>query len=204
MKGGRVMKWVIAILLVLLLAGCVNTQTKSSEASNSLPATSISTMELPPYLGLVELEFDYRLNDEAAPFVIWVEDDEGNFIKTIFITNDCLQDIEGTKQRFPHWSAQISAKQKPEDFQELSSAEPKNGRLTYVWDTTNETDRSVQEGTYHMMLEGLVSGKNVFYHAEVPVHLSKEVDGLTATDSQNIYEQSHFTNFYVHYHPFEE
>lgn len=197
-------KWLFALLAVLFLTGCSNTQTKSSETSDSLPATNISTMELPPYLGLVELEFDYLLTDEAAPFVIWVEDAEGKFIKTIFITSDCLKDIEGTKQRFPHWSAQFSAKQQPEDFQELSSAAPKNGRLTYVWDTSNNEDRSVKEGTYHMMLEGLVGEKIVFYHAEIPVHLSKEIDGLTAADSQNIYEQSHFTNFYVHYHPFEE
>jgi hypothetical protein len=146
----------ISILSVLILA-CTNAQQRTSQSG--LPAAA-------------EVSFSFtRLGGSASnQFAVWVEDSQGQYIKTLYATRYTA--AGGWKRRetsIPVWvrksglsnltNAQTNA---------LTGATPRTGALTYTWDGTDSGGTAVPEGDYFLILEGTLRWENqVLYRAPI-------------------------------------
>jgi len=151
-------RYLFIFLLLITALACSGAQDKSPQAA-------------------AELTFSYtRLSGTASnQFAVWVEDSQGQFIKTLYATKYTANG--GWKHReasIPVWvkksglanltNAQIDA---------ITGATPKTGMLTYTWDGTDSSGKAVPTGNYVLFLEGTLRWENqVLYRA--PISLGKE------------------------------
>jgi len=93
---------------------------------------------------------------------VWVEDDGGNYIKSLFTTKFGAEG--GFKKRpdtLPEWVEKSSWENAtPEEVDAVSGATPQSGTISVVWDLTDRTGKPVSVGTYVYKIEGIISWKN--------------------------------------------
>jgi hypothetical protein len=156
-------KHLFILLLLFTILACTVAQDKTAQTGSQAAA---------------ELSFTYtRLSGSASnQFAVWVEDEQGKFIKTLYATKYTASG--GWKRRetsIPVWvkksglanltSAQVDA---------ITGATPKTGTLVYTWDGTDSSGKAVSTGNYVLFLEGTLRWENqVLYRA--PISLGKEI-----------------------------
>jgi hypothetical protein len=152
-------KYLFILLLLVTIFACTGAQEKTAKAA-------------------AELSFTYtRLSGSASnQFAVWVEDEQGKFIKTLYATKYTA--AGGWKRRetsIPVWvkksglanltGAQVDA---------ITGATPKTGTLVYTWDGADSSGKAVSTGNYVLFLEGTLRWENqVLYRA--PISLGKEI-----------------------------
>lgn len=191
------------IILVSSLCGCVNDRDKTTEES---PAEDISaivadtatenTADKPEseaseedrqienehhdsIISGVSIEFDYtRMSGQASnQIALWVEDEEGSLIKTLFAT-DFTAIRRGYRNREDALRAWVLAA-RPESLSDveldaISSATPASGKQHFDWDLTDMDGHRVPVGKYSIKLEGtLYWSSNVLYTVWVDVGSSE-------------------------------
>ena len=98
---------------------------------------------------------------------IWVEDSNGNLVRTVFVTNFTAQ-RRGYRNREDALSAWVKATN-PESMSDseidaVSGATPSSGTLSYSWDMTDNYGERVPDGVYTIKTEGtLFWSSNVLY-----------------------------------------
>jgi len=154
----------IALLCVALLglSGCAATQEETSGENAARPGENFTG---PGELtGEVTITFDYEKQSGHASnqFAVWVEDIDGNYIKTLYVTR---------------WTANGGYKSRPDSISlwversgldswtkiavdAVSGATPKSGTLSYNWDLTDTTGEIVPEGQYKFFVLGTLRWKN--------------------------------------------
>ena len=121
----------------------------------------------------VEVDFDYKAMSGFASnqFALWVENDNGDVVKTLFVT-----DFTGVKrgykkrdQSLNHWVAVAKPDKMPDaEIDAISSATPKSGTQHFTWDLTDNQGKKVPAGKYFIKLEAtLFAGSNVVYTGTV-------------------------------------
>lgn len=107
----------------------------------------------------VEISFDFeRMSTHASnQLAIWVENADGELIKTVFVTNfaSARRGYRSRDMAISHWVGAAN----PEGMSDgqidaISSATPSAGRLTYFWDLTDQNGDRVPDGVYTVYLEG--------------------------------------------------
>jgi hypothetical protein len=171
----RCLLFIVCSLLVFALAGC-----GSSEPP--LAATR-------PDGSVVEISFDYERQSGMATnqFVIWVEDMDGNYVKTVCGTNFAARGgYESRPEAVPVWVEKSNAAaMSNEQIDAISGATPQTGTQTYYWDLTDDSGKPVDAGEYIITVEGNLRWKNrVVYVGIIEV-------GGGATQSEAIGEISH-------------
>ncbi len=121
----------------------------------------------------VQIRFDYNHMATIASnqFALWVEDNDGNLIKTIYVTGftGTRRGYRNREMSLPHWVKSAD----PENMTDVamdavSGATPKQGTLTYIWDLTDDRNNRVSNGVYHIFLEAsLYWESNILISAEV-------------------------------------
>jgi len=161
---------IILILLsasMLLLLGC------GAPASASTPTREDD---------IVAVTFDYQKQSGYASnqFAVWVEDADGNLVKTLFVTKFTVNGgYEKRPDAIPVWVEQSGIAQGTAQ-DAVSGATPKSGSLRYVWDLTDQNGERVPDGTYTYNVEGTLRWKNhVLFTGEIT--LNGEVATGTAT-----------------------
>jgi hypothetical protein len=95
-------------------------------------------------------------------FAVWIEDSNGNFIKTLYATKFTAQG--GWKKRdqsIPQWVKQSGlAKMGKAQIDALTGSTPKSGALRYVWDGKNQNGTAVPAGEYKVFVEASLRGEN--------------------------------------------
>jgi rhodanese-related sulfurtransferase len=117
----------------------------------------------------VSIDFDYmRMSGKASnQFAVWIEDMDGNVIKTIHAT-DFTAVKRGYRNREDTLSHWVKAAE-PEDMDEteidaVSGATPQSGHQHFEWDLTDDEGQRVSDGQYSVKLEGtLFWSSNVVY-----------------------------------------
>lgn len=149
---------VIATAIILLFTvGCGQIAFSASET----PTTDI-----------VAITFDFKKQSGYASnqFAIWVEDQDGNLLKTLYATRFTAKG--GYAERpdaIPVWVSR-SGVSNMKDADAISGATPKSGALSYFWDLTDADGMRVQDGTYHYFVEGTLRWKNhVLYSGEITI-----------------------------------
>ncbi len=120
----------------------------------------------------VTVTFDFQKQDGYATnqFAVWVEDENGAFVKTLFATRFTAEG--GYVERpasLPIWVERADAAN-AKDLDAVTGATPNSGSLSYVWDLTDESGARVADGTYRFFVEGTLRYENqVLYSGEIAI-----------------------------------
>jgi len=147
----------IVFLMVLVLINCTNTK---------------GTAHQTDVIAVAEVAFTFTRQSGHASnqYAIWIEDTQGRHIKTINVTRFTANG--GWSRRpdsIPIWVKQSGvADMTREQIDVISSATPRTGLLTYVWDGKNSIGIPVPDGMYYLILEGTLRWQNqVIYRAPI-------------------------------------
>ncbi len=123
----------------------------------------------------VEVSFDFKRKGGTGTnqYAIWIEDADGKFIKTLFVTG--FTTVRGgwryREENLHRWiEASNVAKMPRKKMDAISGATAGNRRVVKYWDLTDEDGDPVPEGDYTVYLEGTLRRENqVLYRAQVYV-----------------------------------
>ena len=106
-------------------------------------------------------------------YAVWIEDEAGRYVRTLFVT-DYTARRQGWKvrqQSLMNWVKTADVKNMPqEDIDALSSATPKAGKLSVVWDMKDAAGKAVVAGVYVYRVEGcLLMENNVLWTGKIRV-----------------------------------
>ena len=123
----------------------------------------------------VQINFDYTKRDgfSSNQIAIWLEDANGNYIKTIYIT-DFTGRKSGWKKRnqsLSNWQKKSNAiKMSQADIDAVSKATPKQGNVNIVWDCKDNNGKLIKDGNYKIVVEATIyQDNNVLYTAEINI-----------------------------------
>jgi len=178
----------ISMIMLVILAGCadVNSKTETTSETGMGDVASEAKVEKEPaeesasddqheektkektIVG-VSIDFDYiRMSGMASnQFAVWIEDSDGNVIKTIYAT-DFTAGRRGYKNRedtLSHWVKAAEPEEMDEsEIDAVSGATPQSGHQHFEWDLTDDEGQRVSDGQYYVKLEGtLFWSSNVVY-----------------------------------------
>ena len=122
----------------------------------------------------VQIIFEFSRQSMIASnqFAVWIEDMDGNIIKTVFVTNFTGEGgYNIRKNSLPIWVK----KAKPETMDEekidaITGATPKSDTLTYIWDCTDLSGKPVSAGEYRFFVEGTLQWEDsVLFTGMIPI-----------------------------------
>ena len=123
----------------------------------------------------VEVDFEYNAMSGFASnqFALWVENESGDVVKTIFVTDftGAKRGYKKREQSLNNWVAAAKpAQMSDSDLDAISYATPKSGAQHFTWDLTDSQGKIVPAGKYFIKLEGtLFQGSNVVYTGAVDI-----------------------------------
>lgn len=154
---------------------------KTTETSNESVITdekktqldeTLEETELDP-IKSVDISYEYQKMSTHASnqMAVWVEDESGDVIRTIMVTN-FVAGRRGYRERedaLSSWVAAVDPDGMSDDeIDAITSATPSAGQLSYSWDLTDNDGNRVPDGTYFIKMEGTQFWEsNVLYIAEV-------------------------------------
>ena len=123
----------------------------------------------------VQINFDYTKRDgfSSNQIAIWLEDENGNYIKTIYIT-DFTGRKSGWKKRnqsLSNWQKKANAiKMSQSEIDAVSKATPKQGNVNIIWDCKDNNGKLIKDGNYKIVVEATIyQDNNVLYTAEINI-----------------------------------
>ncbi|WP_083615767.1 DUF2271 domain-containing protein [Megasphaera cerevisiae] len=177
--------WKITFVAVLIgigmaMAGC------GSQASEKTAAPAAVGEKTPVRSeGTVDISFLYTAQNGIASnqFAVWIEDSEGKYIKTLYVTQ-----FAGTggyaKQQdaIPMWVAKSQVREgKTAEIDAAAGATPLPGDQKFVWDCTGKDGQPVPQGEYMYVVEGSLRWKNhVVYSGTIQVGSTPNASKATA------------------------
>lgn len=168
------MRRVILVLSVLLIALMLVTGCAAPvEAQRDSDIVSVS------------FSFEKQQGYASNQFSVWVEDMDGNLVKTLYVTKFAAKGgFEQRPDAIPVWVERAGIAQGGE-VDAVTGATPKTGNVNFVWDLTDESGARVADGTYRYFVEGTLRWKNhVLFTGEITL------DG-SATTSEAIAEYTY-------------
>lgn len=145
------------VLLALITCLCLSLSFAASEEAS----------------GCVEITFNFTRMPTIASnqFAVWVENQDGNAVRTIFITDFTAlrRGYEKREMSLPDWSAAAnSSEMTDEQLDAVSGATPATGKLQYLWDFKDDLGNPVPSGAYQLKVEGsLYWESNILYSAQI-------------------------------------
>lgn len=132
-------------------------------------------------IATVTFDFEKQKGYASNQFAVWVEDLDGNLIKTLYVTKFTANGgFEKRPDAVPVWVAR-SGIAKGDQADAISGATPKSGNISFVWDLTDESCARVADGTYKFFVEGTLRWKNrVLYTGEIALDGSAAASKATA------------------------
>ena len=121
----------------------------------------------------VEVDFDYNAMNGFASnqFALWVENENGDVVKTIFVTDftGAKRGYKKREQSLNNWVAAAKpAEMSDSALDAISGATPKSGAQHFTWDLTDNQGKKVPAGKYFIKLEAtLFQDSNVVYTGAV-------------------------------------
>ncbi len=108
--------------------------------------------------GEVKITFHFFRQSIIASnqFAVWIEDQHGKIIKTLFVTRFTGEGgYTFRKNTIPIWVKKAEpAGMNDADIDAITGATPQAGILTYVWDCTDRLGQPVPAGEYRFFVEG--------------------------------------------------
>ena len=141
----------------------------------------------------VKISFFLHLQPRMASnqIAVWIEDKDGNYIKTVFATSYTAQG--GYQKRplsLPHWRDASDWEKVSQHYVDaVSGATPLSGNHTIVWDCTDDQGMLVPPGTYLYKVEGNIFWENmVIWSGEISIGAAR---GSSEAEPEYIPERAH-------------
>jgi len=148
---------VIVILTFSVLTGVSAAQSAAHSSTAALEVTFAFT----------------RQNGHSNQFALWIEDTEGKYLKTLYITRWTANGGYRRTSSIPEWVKKSEpSKMIKSQIDAISGATPKTGKLTFTWDRTDDSGATLPAGDYVLVIEGTLRLKNQVY-CKVPVTVGK-------------------------------
>jgi hypothetical protein len=139
---------------------------------------------------VISFDFDKQSGRASNQFAVWVEDEGGKLVKTLYATRFTAKG--GYKNRpdsIPLWVEKSGlASMNQSEIDVISGATPQAGTLYYVWDLTDKDANKVAPGKYRFFVEGSTRWKNRVLYAGV-ITIGGGQDTVSAT-AQFFFEAS--------------
>jgi len=116
----------------------------------------------------VNFNFARQRGFSSNQFAVWIEDAQGRFVKTLYITRfTAAGGWQKREQSLPQWVRQANpAGMNKTQIDAITGPTPQSGPLHYYWDGTDSTGRTVSIGEYRVIVEGTLRNENrVLYTA---------------------------------------
>ena len=133
---------------IALPYSCTNAQADSKLHQNQEPSISSPSLIL---------SFDFKRGGIASSqYAVWIEDTQGKLIRTLYATSFTARGGYAYREdAIPTWVEKSNLKKlNTQQVDALTGATPKNGRLTYQWDGTDDHAQQLPAGTYRFYIEG--------------------------------------------------
>ena len=160
----------ILIIMFTFFSCAPNQQSAQIAAQNSGPQTTVTVDPA------AEISFTFTRQSGAASnqYAIWIEDAQGQYVKTIFATRWTANG--GYKNRptsIPLWVKQSKLSTIPKtQVDAVSGATPPTSSVTYKWDGTDYNGAAAAAGDYVLILEGTLRWENQAYY-RAPIALGQ-------------------------------
>jgi len=168
----------ILIILITFFSCAPNQNTAQLAAQNSVPQTTVTVAPA------AEISFSFTRQSGAASnqYAIWIEDAQGQYVKTIFATRWTASG--GFKNRptsIPLWVKQSKLNAMPKtQIDAVSGATPSTRTVTYTWDGTDHHGSAAADGDYVLILEGTLRWENQAYY-RAPIALGQGAAAATVS-----------------------
>lgn len=164
-KNNFLAKTFLAALLILAACGsgndgmaevAANPVDSASKSGSTTDSPQTSSKEQSQGTLTVSLNFTHGNTIASNQYAVWIEDNDGNFVRTLFVTR--FTGEGGYKRRADSCPTWVS-KAKPqdasdEDVDAVTGATPSNGKHSYTWDGKDAKGNYVANGTYKVFVEG--------------------------------------------------
>jgi tetratricopeptide (TPR) repeat protein len=129
----------------------------------------------------VVIDFILGFKDELAPqTAVWVEDEEGAFLKTIFVSGFSGH-AQDRQINLPKW-ANVSGFA---DVDGVTGASIDLGRHVYVWDLRDIAGQTVAKGDYIVKVEAMYWPSMQYQRVEAPIRIGED-GGHAAVEEGNL------------------
>jgi len=132
--------------------------------SENQPGSSIGDGTPAAATGEVTISFVYTRQSGPASnqHAIWIEDMDGNIIKTLFASRWTADGGFATRpDSIALWAGRAGLADMPgTEVDTFSGATPGTGTQTYSWDLTDSTGETIPQGDYMFFVEGTLRWKN--------------------------------------------
>ena len=171
------------ILCVVSLSGCKGEKPAQPLTANQpQAAVSQSGTAAPAQSGTsgkvtVSFPFIRQAGNASNQFAVWVEDKDGKYVKTLFVTDFTVQGGYKTRREaLMTWVERAKLAGTPvNDIDAVSGATPKTGNLIYTWDLLDYRGKPVSEGNYKFFVEGtLFWESNVLFSGAIDLGDTRE------------------------------
>jgi len=132
---------------------------------------------------IVSISFDFQKQQGYASnqFAVWVEDMNGNLVKTLYVTKFTAKGgFEQRPDAIPIWVERAGIAQGGE-VDAVTGATPKSCNVSFVWDLADESGARVADGMYRYFVEGTLRWKNhVLFAGEITLDGSATTSEATS------------------------
>lgn len=137
--------------------------------------------------GTLEIFFNFTRGTTPASnqFAIWIEDSNGNLVKTLYVTNFTANGgYTRRAESIPTWVSKANPAELPDaEIDSISGATPRAGTFSYTWDGTDKNGNMVAKGTYTVYVEGtLYWTSSVLFHGDFEFGGEAQEDILMISD----------------------
>ena len=146
----------------------------------------------------VSFEYEKQGGPGSNQYAIWVENDAGEVVKTLFVTSFTTKGrargnqlpARGYTYRptcVPTWVTHAkAAEMSDEEIDGFTGATPQSGKQTFTWDLKDNDGRELGKGTYKVCVEAtLFNNSIVLYTGTFTVKDKKGEIVLTSTETQH-------------------
>ncbi|MFC1898086.1 DUF2271 domain-containing protein [Candidatus Cloacimonadota bacterium] len=130
----------------------------------------------------VAIDLILGFQDELAPqLAVWIEDDKGNFIKTIYVSGFAGR-VKEKQTTLPKWAESSEF----EDADIITSASVDIGHHLFVWQLDDIAGKMVKKGDYKVQLEICHWPHVIYEHSEIPLTIGSKKQIITNTENEMI------------------
>lgn len=143
----------------------------TQNSSNSATQTNVVENQL-------KVEFLFKRGETISSnqIALWIEDKQGNVVKTIGITRFAAEGgFSRRRDILKNWVTRAKANEMSRSqFELISSPTPSNGQNQKYWNGVNDAGNIVLDGEYTIFLEGtLYLSSNVVYSQDILIENGK-------------------------------
>jgi tetratricopeptide (TPR) repeat protein len=118
---------------------------------------------------IVCIDFELSFRDELAPqTAVWIEDSEGEFIKTIYVSGFSAYAKE-QQVNLPVWTKSSEFA----DVDAITGASIDLGHHVYIWDLHDHSGKKVSSGEYKVLVEVSYWPSMQYERVEAPIKIGK-------------------------------